>query len=341
MLNQTQLQEIKEHLEKAQNPLFFFDNDVDGLCSFLILQRAIGRGKGVAIKSFPDLNMSYLRKIDELNPDYVFILDKPVVSNEFIEGVLEKNIPLVWIDHHEVKVDEEILDKIDYYNSFPSSEPTTYLAYNVFKNDMWLAMIGCIGDVYMPDFAEEFSEKNPELFKTGSSAFDSLYTTEVGKIVKMLNFGLKDTTTHVVNLIKFLMKAKNIHDVFEENHLTKQLHYRYKQLNEIYEKLLGRAEEGFDVDSKVLLFEYGGDTSMSSEIANELCFKHKDKFVVVAYKRNDKVNISIRGEDAKKLTLKLIEGIDGATGGGHEKATGAQVPEDNWEEFKERLVKLI
>jgi single-stranded DNA-specific DHH superfamily exonuclease len=39
MLNDKQIDEIREHLEKAQNPLFFFDNDDDGLCSFLLLQR--------------------------------------------------------------------------------------------------------------------------------------------------------------------------------------------------------------------------------------------------------------------------------------------------------------
>ena len=31
MLTEKQLKEIREHLEKAQNPVFFFDNDADGL----------------------------------------------------------------------------------------------------------------------------------------------------------------------------------------------------------------------------------------------------------------------------------------------------------------------
>ena len=80
MLSKSKLEEIRKLLENSQNPLFFFDNDADGLCSFLILQRALGRGKGVAVKSFPDLNSSYLRKVNELNPDYVVILEKPRVE---------------------------------------------------------------------------------------------------------------------------------------------------------------------------------------------------------------------------------------------------------------------
>ena len=75
MLTKKQVSEIKEHLEKAQNPLFLFDNDPDGLCSFLLLQRYIGRGKGIPIKSFPDLNVDYFRRIQEFeNSDYILFL---------------------------------------------------------------------------------------------------------------------------------------------------------------------------------------------------------------------------------------------------------------------------
>ena len=39
MLNKKQIKEIREHLEKAQNPVFFYDSDADGLASFLLLAR--------------------------------------------------------------------------------------------------------------------------------------------------------------------------------------------------------------------------------------------------------------------------------------------------------------
>jgi single-stranded DNA-specific DHH superfamily exonuclease len=79
MLTKKQIKEIREHLEKAQNPVFFFDNDNDGLCSFLILRRFLGRGKGVAVKSFPDMNAEYFRRVNEFNSDYIFIDRKSVV----------------------------------------------------------------------------------------------------------------------------------------------------------------------------------------------------------------------------------------------------------------------
>jgi single-stranded DNA-specific DHH superfamily exonuclease len=341
MISQSQLQEIREQLEASQNPLFFFDNDVDGLCSFLILQRAIGRGKGVAIKSFPDIKGQYLRKVEELNPDAVFILDKAEASKEFIDGVEQKGIPITWIDHHETKTSKEIITKTSYYNSLPEAEPTTYIAQKIFnrKDDLWLAMIGCIGDVYMPDFAEEFEEMSPELFNSKIPAFDAYNTTEIGRLARMLNFGLMDSITNVVKLIKYLFKAKNAYDILEENQYTNQLHKRYSQLNEFFNKQVEKAESRLD-GSSLIFFSYSGNTSMSSEIANKLYYNHPDKLIIVAFKRPEKVNISIRGKNALEFTKKAIEGIDGATGGGHKEATGAMVPIDNFEEFKEKTKKI-
>jgi oligoribonuclease NrnB/cAMP/cGMP phosphodiesterase (DHH superfamily) len=310
---------------------------VDGLCSFLILRRSIGRGRGVAIKSFPDLKEQYFKKVEELNPDSIFILDKAEVSKEFIEMVEEKNIPITWIDHHESKTDKNLIKKTSYYNSLPEAEPVTYIAQKVFnrQEDLWLATIGCISDVYMPDFAKKFEESYPELFNSNLSAFDALNVTEVGKIIRMLNFGLMDTITNVVNLVKYLFKANNIYDILEENQDTKHFHKRYVELNEFFNKQLEKAEESFDKKSPILFFTYSGVTSMSAEISNNLLYRHKDKLIVVVFKRQDKANISIRGKNALEFTKKVIETIDGSTGGGHEEATGAMIPIDDFEKFKE------
>jgi len=71
MLTEKQLIEVRKILDFLTDPLFFFDNDSDGDILFA-LRRYLGRGKGVVIKVFPDLNEGYTRKVSELNPDYVF-----------------------------------------------------------------------------------------------------------------------------------------------------------------------------------------------------------------------------------------------------------------------------
>ena len=75
MLTKKQIEEIRGHLNSSQNPLFLFDNDQDGLCSFLLLQKYLGRGKGFPVKSSPSLTQDYFRKVEEFNADYIFVLD--------------------------------------------------------------------------------------------------------------------------------------------------------------------------------------------------------------------------------------------------------------------------
>lgn len=159
MLTKLQVKRIRNRLEEFSNPLFLFDNDPDGLCSFLLLQRYLGRGKGVPIKSFPALSIDYFRRVGELGCDSVVILDKPNVSEEFFAAAREINIPIIWIDHHETE--SKIPEYVEYYNSVyakkSSSVPTTVLCYQISKakDDLWIMIVGAISDRYLP---REYSE---------------------------------------------------------------------------------------------------------------------------------------------------------------------------------------
>ena len=72
---------------------------------------------------------------------------------------------------------------------------------------------------------------------------------------------------------------------------------------------------------------------MSSDIANYLSYKYKDKILVVAYTSQGFVNISIRGSKVRDALEKVLEKVDG-NGGGHEDAVGARIGSKDLEEFK-------
>ncbi|VVB82307.1 DHHA1 domain protein [uncultured archaeon] len=346
MLSKKQVAEIREHLEKAQNPIFFFDNDPDGLCSFLILRRFLGRGKGVAIKSFPGMNAEYFKKAIELNADYIFILDKPVVSQEFFDEVKNFNIPVVWIDHH--KTDQTIVPKfVHYYNSAltktkKKNEPVTYLCYKITqrKEDLWLAVVGCISDRFIPEFYKDFAKLYPEMSVKTKEAFDIFYKTQIGLIARMLYFAIKDTTSNVVKMIKFLISAKNPYEVLEENNKNKEMYQRFKLIQRKYDKLIEKAKS-IATEKKLLFFQYGGDMSISADLSNELTYLYPEKIIVVVYVMGIKANISTRGKKVRDIVLKAIEGIEGATAGGHENAVGGQMKVEDLEKFRENLEKLV
>ena len=355
MLTEEQIKEIKEHLDRAQNPVFFFDNDPDGLCSFLLLRRYLGRGKGVVIKSFPDLNEGYFRKVEEFNADYIFILDKPVVSAGFFNKTREVNIPVVWIDHHEVQ--EGVPDFVHYFNpnynggsvtgtnnnnNNNNGEPVTSFCWNATKRkeDMWISIIGCVSDSYLPEFYYGFQEQFQDLTVNAKCAFDVLYKSKLGEVARMFSYGLKDKTSNVVTMLKFLIEAKSPYDVLEENSKNKSFHKRYHQLHAKYLRLLEKAKSFYSDGNKLLFFKYSGDLSISGELANELVYIYPNKTILVAYVNGERVSLSLRGKGIREKFLEAIGGLEGSSGGGHKDAVGGVLQHKNLEAFVERLRDL-
>ena len=340
MLTEKENQEIREHLEKAQNPLFYFDNDEDGLCSYLLLRRFLGRGNGVPVKTSP-LDMSYFRRVEEFLPDYVFILDQPTVSREFFEALHERNIPIVWIDHHEI--DKDSLPDYVYhynpiYNESGTNEPVADLCYRLVNRleDLWLLIVGCVADKYMPEEYSEFLKKYPDLGIDSVSPFDILYNSEIGKIARMIGTGLKDRTSLVMRMIRFLIGVKTPYEVLEEKMDNHTMHKHFSKIDERLQKYLQNAREGFD-GGDVLFFTYQGATSMSADIANRLSHEFPDKVIVVGYFNGARVNLSIRGKSIREKVLKVLENFPLSTGGGHVNAVGAQIDYDQLESFEEML----
>lgn len=345
MLTQLQNDEIKEHLDSSQNPLFFFDNDPDGLCSFLLLQRFSGKGKGVPIKSFPSLHKKYFRKVNELNADYIFVLDKPLISEEFIEEARKENIPIIWIDHHEFS-QKNIPDNVYYYNPLynehKTNEPVTDLCYKITNNkkDLWIAVVGCVYDKFLPDYYQQFRKEYPELTVSTNEAFKVLYGSEVGKIARIFNFSMMDKTTNVVSMLKYLMDAKNPYDVLNENVKNKQMHKRFNEIDGKYKKILEKVTFSSDFFNDVLFFTYGGETSMSGDIANEVSYLYPNKKVLIGYRNGFKINISGRGKNIREKIMPILKEIPGSSGGGHKDAIGASIPIDLVEFFKQKLEEM-
>ena len=349
MLDEKQILEIKEHLARAQNPVFYYDNDADGLCTFLLFRRFLGRGYGVAIRSYPDLNATYLKKAEQLKADYIFVLDKPVIAKEFLEEADMMQIPVVWIDHHNMNLDEVMKEfskfkNFHLYNNALSigggkngkieNEPTSYVAYKITnrEEDLWIALIGCIADHYMPDFSAEFSKRYPEFWsKELKKPFDVYYKTEIGRIAVALNFGLKDSISHVVELQNFLISCKNPNEVFLEMETNKTFRAKYDEIRKKYNALL--KESKISDSGKMIYLIYSGDLSISADLSNELSYLYPEKYIIVAYRKGVITNLSLRGKNVKKVLEKILKKLENATGGGHDDAVGARIRTEDLDRF--------
>jgi single-stranded DNA-specific DHH superfamily exonuclease len=341
MLTEKDYKEIKKELDECQKPLFFFDDDPDGLSSFLLLYRYKNEGKGIIVKTHPKLDTTLLPKVEEYNPDKIFIVDVPLVEQEFVDGCKR---PVIHVDHH-TPLD---LHGVKYFNprvkGGDKHQPASYLCYKTVKQDLWLAAVGTVGDWFFMPLLKEFKKEYPKLLPDEiKTAPDALYTTPLGKLIRIFSFILKGNTHDAMKYIKVLTRIQDPREVLEQTTAQgKFLYKRYEKINKKYESLLNDAVEKASKEA-VLVYTYDTDKmSFSSDLSNELIYRYPDKIIVVGRSKSGYMKGSIRS--SKRIISGILEkalvGVDGY-GGGHELACGYCVHEDDFDRFIENLKREL
>ena len=337
-----QLQAFRRALDESARPLFFYDGDADGMTSYIQLYKYKKEGRGVMISGRPQLNGDFVRKYEEYQPDAVFVLDTAQLTQEFIDAI---QCPIHWLDHHSPEHPELKLPKrVQYYNprlwDDADGRPTSYWAYRIVQQDLWIAMIGIVGDYHFDaDLADEFRKDHEELLpKTITHQGEALFDSELGKLIRIINFNLKGPVSNCLTSVKILTRIESPEEIlYQLTPRGKYLYKRYTRVMEHYEKLLTAAKEHIKKKDDFIVYIYSNDTfSLSGELANELKYRNKDKVVIIGRKHDGKVMMSLRSETHEVLgplqeALKEVEGY----GGGHPLACGAAVIQEHFDAFVE------
>ncbi|MBI4153750.1 DHH family phosphoesterase [Candidatus Woesearchaeota archaeon] len=337
MVPEQMLEEFRQALLKAENPLFMFDNDIDGLSSYLLLKRFCKKGRPFIVKSSPQVNESFVGKISNYHADMIFILDKPIVEQEFIDNVSAK---VYWIDHHPLQSE---ISGVKYLNprKFNPEDysPTSFWCYQIAKQDLWLAMCGIVGDWHIPNFFPEFKKQYPELVKRCKKPGDLLFKSPLGELIKMLGFLLKGKENDVRRNLYLLEKVNDPYEILKGT--TKEgnrLNRYYQKINQHYALLLQDAVSTVKRGKILAYFYTEREHSFTGNLANELIYRYPKKVIIVGRKKNDRLIISLRSSSIKlgKIIGKIIHEFDGY-GGGHDYACACNIPAEDIGRFLERI----
>ena len=340
MLTEKHYNEIRQELDNCKRPLFFFDDDPDGLCSFLLFYRYAREGKGIVVKSTPELKPMFLRTVENYSPDKIFILDKPMVSPDFIDAV---KVPIIWIDHHNIIENSGT----KYYNSRKDGfgEPASCICYRVVKQDLWIAACGAVADWCLPDFSAEFSKEYPDLLPAEIKKPEkALYETKLGELIKILSFILKGKTSDVLSCVKILTRIKTPYELLnEETAQAKFIIKRFKKVKKEYDGLLDEALKQSKTD-KMIIFTYSDKRmSFTGDLSNELLYMFPEKIILVAREKSGEMKCSLRSSgpvSVFEILKKALVGIEGY-GGGHEHACGLCIKNKDFKRFVENIKKQL
>jgi single-stranded DNA-specific DHH superfamily exonuclease len=331
--------QIRNELAASKKPLIFFHDDADGLTSFLLLYRFRKTGKGIMVKSTPKVDKKYLHYVEEYAPDKIFIVDVAVVEQEFID---KSKKPAVWIDHHQPLKRKGVLYFNPRISNISDSYPASYICYKAVKRDLWIAMIGIVGDWHMPEFSHEFAKKYPDLLSANTKKpEEALFTTKLGELVRIFSFVLKGTSEEAMKCVRILTRIESPYEILnQETARGRYIYKRYSCFNKMYQQLLAKVKKVITKDD-FAIFTYRGKDSFTGELANELLYLYPEKVIIVGREKEDEIRMSLRGAGKNTILPRLqraLRGINGY-GGGHEYACGASVKKYDFDKFIQNLRK--
>jgi len=296
-------------------------------------------GHGIIIKTTPKIDEKFISKVHEYSPDKIFVLDIAMVEQDFIDSA---GVPIVWIDHHDplerngiVYFNPRIIKKAD-------NTSVTEMCYNVVKRDLWIAMIGAVGDWQLPSFAKDFVKKYPKLLdKKIDNPEDALFGSPLGKLVDAVSFVLKGRTGEVMKCVKIMTRIETPEEILEQQTPRGRFIYsRYISIKKDYDELLKESLKSHTNDRFLIFIYKDGSISFTKDLANELIHRFPDRVIIVGRERGGEVKMSIRIKDMAipPILEKALEGVDGY-GGGHEYACGACVKKEDFNRFIEQFRK--
>ncbi len=337
MLTTKQIKEIREFLEKSKKPLFIFDDDPDGLTSYLLLKKKYKKGERLCLKASPKSEELVIRAaVKRHNPDLVVFLDVPTLTNETASII---HSPIVSIDHHPpVKI-----EGVNYYNPMnskkPDNRPTSYWAYRVTNENEWLAVIGIIADWHIPDAKTLNKFKHKKLLGSvkNKTPPQLIFDTVYGKLVKVWYFCMKGSNDEMNKYLDALEKIEDPLEIFEQKTFYGKIIYKhFERINKEYEELLNDALAQKKDD--VFVYTYpGGKNSYTSILSNELLHRINPKALIIGREKEGDVRMSFRSQGEKPILpilKKAFEKFHGY-GGGHPHACGGAVKMEDFPKFVE------
>ncbi len=342
-LSKIQVQQIRDSLDSCKKPLFLFDDDQDGVCSYLQLYRYKKEGKGIIVKTTPKVGTIFITKINEFQPDMVFILDLADVEQEFLDEI---KVPVIWIDHHG-PYDRQ---NVKYFNprisNWGDNHPTSYMCHQIVERDLWIGALGCVADWFIPPFINEFIKEYPDLIEEPyKGPGDILYNSKLGHLIRIFSFVLKGKTEEVNKCIKILTRIGSPYEILnQETAQGKFIYKRYSLVNNMFEPLQKDVmETAKNTKDKLVIYKYNDDkTSFTSDLGNEAIYRFPDKIILIAREKNDEMKCSLRSSKTilPPLIEKALAGLAGY-GGGHENACGLSIKTRDFDEFVERFKGMI
>lgn len=328
----------RDRILAAKRPIVFFDDDADGVASFLVTQRVLGRTFYAPVKKRPNLGETLAGIATQLGADLKVVLDVAELDDAFLSAPPHT----VWIDHHDAQ-DPRGAVYLNPKAAGGEPVPTSVLVRALLGGPAWIAAVGSVADYFVPDFLGEVREAYPELVPDFATVEDLVFSSPLGELALIFETCVKGTVPEARRKLDLLRAIVEPSDLLEgSSPAGARIRRAYLADRELYDGFLAEALAK-DADGPLFVFTYAhGGHTFTAQLSNELAYRMPGRVVLVASEYAGAYRCSLRSQSVELpgLLREALEGVDGA-GGGHPHACGAHVATADFERFCERLRSLL
>ncbi len=318
--------------------------DVDGLVSVALLQNAL-KVKNIFLADYPSLLnvLDIVISICSKNKNFsrVFICDLGLNKKNqdmFIEKLhvlISNNVQIVYIDHHYMEDQlKDTLKKIGVRLIHNVEECTSVQIYYLCKNKLNSKYSFYASAAALTDYMES---------KPMASILVSKYDRTFLMLESCFLSYIISSSQKNIDFLKYVSKSISM---FKLPHEIKNGFYLVKQFSDKISNALDVIEPQIIKMNNIAYLQH--DLDLASSMIVNFVLGLSGKQVGIAFKLKDNINsyvLSIRGsKDCSyhlgKIVNELTSDLNGS-GGGHDKACGAVIPEEKLELFLKKFDELI
>ncbi|MBS3051397.1 MAG: DHH family phosphoesterase [Candidatus Aenigmarchaeota archaeon] len=348
-----------ENIKKTDEIVVVFNNDGDGISSCVLLNKFLaktGRKKPYIINQPMPMDKNIIQRIQTTVPHKIIFLDIAADQQQNVLKKLGGICDMMIVDHHQVfknmnqPKDASSMRRtsvVVHYN--PRMErhdvyqSTSYCVYKIcskiidMSEDLWIAGVGMVSDYNLND-----SKDLVKILKEKYGLSEPLYGTKLGRIADMISATRAVNALSCEQMVEVLEKA-NFEGFEEAKNADKMIEAR-DAIEKEMASLLQDVEEHSEKIGKILFYNIKSKFNLGSSLSTKVSENFQKDLVIIYERSGNRVKVSARNQ-AKNINAGLVlqraASSAGGSGGGHEAAAGATISAENWEKFREILIKSV
>jgi single-stranded DNA-specific DHH superfamily exonuclease len=350
---------LSDNLE-SKNICLIYDTDADGLSSAVLITKVLEKldvklKLGITEVSRANfLSPDNMKKIRDNGINFIISVDIPLAGLNLMSQyneLVSEGVKFLIFDHHEYTKELEQSVYVHPVNLIGKEMATCCTSKMVYDtiNDItnleeydWIKAVGMLGDLAFLDFPEEVQniinkyEGKKVLIKSNEDYYNK---TKLGKCTIIDLPRSLGENKYVIECYNSYLSASNPDELIKIIGLNKDLKnaqkdIKYYEIN--FEKLAEKIKD-------VYLIEIKSDYKLNSSISTIISQKKPNNTFISYQKTGDFYALSARRQDMKysmrDLLSKSTEGLKDAVGGGHIPAAGGMIRIEDFNIFKEKVLK--